>query len=80
PCDHAAAGLARYSYAAAGLALGAMQLASAASNPVRDRLVTGHSLRTVLMGCLVGYLMGLGGLAAAVRPICRCPHSSWPPY
>ncbi|WP_413810609.1 MFS transporter [Streptomyces sp. OE57] len=56
----------RYSYAAAGLTLGTMQLASAASNPMRARLVTRHSLHTVLMGCLVGYLMGLGGLAASV--------------
>lgn len=53
----------RYSYAAAGTAIGAMLLANAASSPLRGRLLTRHPVPVVLRLCLVGYVAGLAGLA-----------------
>jgi MFS family permease len=52
----------RYSYGAAGAAAGVMLVASAVSSPLRGRLVSGRSGRTVLLLCLAGYLAGVTGL------------------
>ncbi|WP_433655074.1 MFS transporter [Nocardia sp. CA-128927] len=59
----------RYSYAAAGLVIATMLVANAASSPARGRLADRHPVPVVLGVCLVGYLIGIGGLCvcAAAR-------------
>ena len=55
----------RYSYGEAGTAVSVMLFANAVSSPLRGRLSTTRRARLVLTVCLLGYLVGVTGLAFA---------------